>query len=183
MNHEAEKYLQEINNGLAGIPQQEKEDIVSEIKNHIYEATEKGDDIVQILARLGSPAKLAKAYSLGYCAEYKKLKPLDILNNLDFYLLTGLSGIIIIPLLSFLAVVFIAIAVIIPGTVLTNLLGFTHIPMFVWGESSISPGIIQIALGLAIGAVFAWLTYTCWGGIKKFIKGIAADYRKLKIGI
>lgn len=182
MNPEAEKYLQEINRGLSDIPEQEKEDILSEIKNHIYEATEKGEDTAQILARLGSPVKLAKAYSLGYCAESKKLKPMDILSNLGFYLLTGLSGIFVIPLLSFLAVVFIAIAIIIPGTAITNLLGFTHVSMFVWGESSISPGILQIALGLAIGAVFAWLTCICWGGIKKFIKGIAADYRKLKMG-
>jgi uncharacterized membrane protein len=182
MNHEAEKYLQEINRRLSDIPEHDREDILLEIKNHIYEATEKGEEIAQILARLGSPVKLAKAYSLGYCAENKKLKPLDILNYLDFYLLSGLSGIFIIPLLGFLAVVFLAIAIWIPGTAVVNLLGFTHVPMFVWGDSAISPGMLQIALGLIIGAVFAWLTYICWSGIKDFIKEIAANYRKLKIG-
>ena len=181
MKSEAEKYLREINRGLSGIPKQEKADITSEIQSHIYEAAQDGEDISQILTRLGSAEKLAKAYSLGYCVEHKVLRPKDILSNLDFYLLTGISGVFIILLLSFLAAVFVAVAVVIPGTAITNLLGVTHIPMFVWEEASIAPGILQIALGLAVSAVFAWLTYTCWGGIKHCVKAIAADYRKLKI--
>ncbi|MDR0948444.1 MAG: hypothetical protein LBM69_02855, partial [Lachnospiraceae bacterium] len=93
-----------------------------------------------------------------------------------------LSTIFIIPLLGFLAVVFLAIAIWIPGTAVVNLLGFTHVPMFRWGDFSVSPGILQIILGLIVGAVFVWLTYICWSGIKNFIRDIAADYCKLKIG-
>ncbi len=182
MNHETEKYLGEINRRLSNIPKQEREDILLEIKNHIYEATEKGEDIVQIIARLGSPVKLAQAYSLSFCTENQKLKPSDIASNFSFYVLAGLSGIAVISLLGFLAVIFAAITVIIPGTAIANLLGFTQITMFTWGEASIPPGILQIVLGIVVGAVFAWLSYLCWSGIKEHIKKIAADYRKLKLG-
>lgn len=54
--------------------------------------------------------------------------------------------------------------------------------MFVWGEASIQPGTVQLALGFAFGAIFVWLTYLCWCGVKEHIKSIAADYRKLKLG-
>lgn len=64
MKHEVEKYIQEINGKLSGIPEQDREDILLEIKNHIHEATKKGEDIMQIITRLGSPVKLAQAYSL-----------------------------------------------------------------------------------------------------------------------
>lgn len=182
MNNEAEKYLQEINRRLTSIPKQDREDILLEIKNHIYEAEEKGENIVEIISRLGSPIKLAQAYSLGYSTEYQKLKPSDVLNNLSFYVLAGFSGIVVIPLLSFLSVTFLVIAIIIPGMAITNLFGFTQISMFVWGEASISPGILQLALGVLVGAVFVYLTYLCWSGIKGYIKEISKDYRKLKVG-
>ena len=182
MNNEAEKYLQEINRRLSSIPKQDREDILLEIKNHIYEAEEKGEDIEEIISRLGSPVKLAQAYSLGYRTEYQKLKPSDVLKNLSFYVLAGFSGIVVIPLLSFLSVTFLAIAIIIPGMAITNLLGFTQIAMFVWGEASVPPGILQLALGVLVGVVFAWLTYLCWSGIKECIKEISKDYRKLKVG-
>lgn len=182
MNPETEKYLEEIKSGLTAMLETDRESILQEVKNHISAATEKGEDMVVVVARLGSPERLAKAYTLGYRAEQKKLNPSDVLSNLSFYALAGLSAVSVISLLGFLAAVFLAIAVIIPGTSITNLIGLTNVSMFVWGEASVSPGIIQIALAFAVGAVFLWLANLCWKGIKGHIKDISADYRKHMLG-
>lgn len=182
MNHDTEKYLQKVNHCLSGIPEQDKCDILLEIKSHIYEATEKGEVTSHILTRLGSPEKLAKAYSLGYCAENQKIKLSDILSSFVFFGFAGFSGIVIIPALSILTITFIAVAIAIPGTAITNLLGFTHTPMFVWGERSIQTGILQLVLSMAVGGTFALLTYVCWHSLKKYIRAISEKYRKLKLG-
>lgn len=181
MNNEAEKYLQEVNNGLSNVPKQDREDILLEIKNHIYEATQKGDAVDQVIYRLGPPIKLAKAYSFGYNVEHKKLKISDVLNSFAFYGLAGLSGIFVVPALSIMAITFLMCSVFLPGLAITNFIGITNIPMLVFGDNSIPPGILQLALSILIGVLFIWLTLLCWRGLKKYIKKVSEKYRKLKL--
>lgn len=182
MNQEIEKYLQEVSRGLFNVSKEDREDILLEIKSHIHEATEKGESASQILTRLGSPVMLAKAYSFDYCVKYQRLRPLDVLNGFAFYGLAGFSGVVIIPSLCILAFTFLTLAAVICGTAVLNLIGAAQIPMFVYGDMSVSPGILQLALSLIVGAVFIILTWLCWIGLKKYVKTVSQKYynRKLK---
>lgn len=182
MNQEVEKYLQEVSRGLFHMSKEEKEEIILEIRSHIHTATEKSESANQVLARLGSSVTLAKAYSFDYAVQHQKLKPLDILSNFSFYGLAGLSGIIVVPTLCILAFTFFMIALVIPGTAITNLAGITNVPMFVlWGEYSVPAGILQLVLGIAIGAIFILLIWFCWCGLRKYIKTVSKKYRNFKL--
>lgn len=181
MNSEARKYLHELNLNLSDLSEEDKQEILLEIKNHIFEATKNGGDTMQILDRMGSPSTLAQAYSLSYQTEQRKLKPMDILKNFSFYASAGLTGTVVISFFGFLTAVFLIIAIAIPGMAITNLIGFTHIPMFVWGSASIPPGMLQLILGAAVGTAFVWLAYLCWIEIKKCVGKISLDYRNFKL--
>lgn len=181
MNHEAKKYLQEVSRGLINVSKEDEKDILLEIKNHIHEACEQGESTAQTLARFGSPDNLAKAYSFGFSAKNQKLKPTHIMKNFMFYGSVGFSGFLVVPLLCILAITFLMVGTVIPGTAVLNLIGVTQIPMFVWGEASIPPGLLQLALSIAAGAFFIWLVWLCWRGLKEYIKAISAKYRKLTI--
>lgn len=181
MNQEIEKYLQEVSRGLFNISKEDKEEILLEIKSHIHEATEIGENAGQVLARLGPPVTLAKAYSFDHAVKYQQLKPFDVLSNFAFYGLAGLSGIIVVPSLCILALTCLMVAFVIPGTAITNLVGLTNVPMFVWGEASVPPGILPLVLGIIVGAIFILLTWLCWGGLKKYVKTVSEKYRNFKL--
>ena len=161
---------------------EEKEEILLEIKSHIFTATEKSENTNQVLARLGSPVTLAKAYSFDHAVQYQQLKPHDVFNNFAFYGLAGLSGIIIVPFLCILAFTFFMLALVIPGTAITNLVGITNVPMFVlWGDISVQTGILQLVLGIVVGAIFILLIWLCWCGLKKYVRAVSKKYRNFKL--
>lgn len=182
MNQEVEKYLQEVSRGLFNMAKEEKEEILLEIKSHIYAATEKNESTSQVLARLGPPVTLAKAYSFDHAVQYQQLKPHDVFSNFTFYGLSGLSGIIVVPSLCILAFTFFMLAIVIPGTAITNFMGLTNVPMFVlWGDLSVPTGILQLVLGIVVGAIFILLIWFCWCGLKKYVRAVSKKYRNLKL--
>lgn len=182
MNQEVEKYLQEVSRGLLHMSKEEKEEILLEIESHIYTATEKNESPSQVLARLGPPVTLAKAYSFDYAVQYQQLKPVDVFSNFAFWGLAGLSGIIVVPVLCILAFTFFMVAMVIPGTAITNILGITNVPMFVlWGDISVPSGILQLVLGLVVGAIFIFLVWLCWCELKKIVMAVSKKYQKLKL--
>ncbi len=181
MNEEVEKYLQEVSRGLFNMSKEDKEEILLEIKSHIHAASEKNESASQVISRLGSPVTLAKAYSFDYAIQYQQLKFLDILRNFTFYGLAGLTGIIIVPTLCILIITFFMLAVTIPGTAIVNLIGITNVPMFVWGESFVHAGILQLILSVLVGAAFILLIWLCWGGLKKYVRTVSKKYRDFKL--
>ena len=181
MNQEVEKYLQEVRRGLFNMSKEDREEILLEIKSHIYAALEQNESVDQVLTRLGSPVTLAKAYSFDYAVQYRHLRPLDVLSTVAFYGLAGLSGLIIVPTLCILILTFFMVALVIPGTAVMNFAGITNVPMFVWGEASVQPGVLQLILGVAVGAIFILLLWLCWCGLKTYIKTVSKKYRSFKL--
>ena len=51
--NEKEKYLQRVAAGLSKLPQEEKDEILSEIRNHIYESVNRQENEQIVLNRLG----------------------------------------------------------------------------------------------------------------------------------
>jgi uncharacterized membrane protein len=57
-----DRYLARFRDGLKGAPGEERTDFVNEIDSHIAEAVAGGAQATDVLARLGPPDRLAKAY-------------------------------------------------------------------------------------------------------------------------
>src|SRR5690242_7974900 len=60
--HATRRYLDELSRLLGGLPAGEREEAVREIGSHIAEARRAGTPLAAVLARLGEPALLARAY-------------------------------------------------------------------------------------------------------------------------
>lgn len=58
----AQRYLENFRKGLGGLPEAERRELVSEIENHIAEATASGEPTSDVLDRLGPADRLARAY-------------------------------------------------------------------------------------------------------------------------
>ena len=57
-----ERYLERVREGLRGMPRDDVEDIVRELRAHVEERSEAGGDRESALRSLGDPAELARQY-------------------------------------------------------------------------------------------------------------------------
>ena len=99
-------YLEQIEKYLKPIEVSERIDIVKEIQSEMLELQQKGVSSEQIIERLGSPTTLAKA-SLGESiSKNSRLNWRKVSALLAFYSLVGLGGMMILPVISICAAVF-----------------------------------------------------------------------------
>lgn len=110
MNAALEKYLNIIDRHLKPLPASERVDIVKEIKGSIQEMENENLSAEQILARLGDPKELAKAYLGDMIARGSGFSWSRFLTICAFYSVVGVSGLIVIPTLAIIAPVFILCA-------------------------------------------------------------------------
>jgi len=59
-----ERYLAKLEDGLRGLPDADRAEVVAEIRNHIAEATAAGRPIDTVLSALGSAEDLARGYTV-----------------------------------------------------------------------------------------------------------------------
>ncbi len=114
MNQELEKYLGIVDRHLRPLPLSERVDIVKEIKSSILEMEQESLTTQQILARLGEPKELAKAYLGDLLAGSSGFSLNRVLAVFAFYSVVGFSGIIVIPTLAIAAPVFLLTGILAP---------------------------------------------------------------------
>lgn len=97
-------YLRRFYEALSFLPEEERVDAVREIESSIADGMASGQPEAVILARLGNPRKLAKAYQSEYMmGRGRSLSLKSLWQMVTFYCTTGLLSIMIIPILATIA--------------------------------------------------------------------------------
>ncbi|MCL2141301.1 MAG: DUF1700 domain-containing protein [Methanimicrococcus sp.] len=174
--NETEKYLEKVASGLKRLPEHERNEILNEIRSHIYEAVNQQEPEQEVLERLGSPVKLAQSYDSLHSIESGQ----SIFNNLAFYFSAGVSSIFIVPILFFLTLAFASSAIIVVVYSIIDLLFVLpeHVVDFVGFTVTSFPALMVI---IAFGSMFLLIAYLLWKLLRKFCAFVSLRYQKLRL--
>lgn len=179
MEANANQYLKTFYELLRYMPEEERLDAVQEIKSNIAEGIANGQTEAAILARLGDPHKLAKAYQSEYIMDKGSNKSWkDVLLMLRFYCTTGLLSIIVIPVLATIMYGFGFCAV------LTLIAGVVRSFGVAWINMSLGPGYEvpiawSIPFAIVLSAVIGGIALLSRKYLKKYLQYLSTQYRKL----
>ncbi|WP_081756635.1 DUF1700 domain-containing protein [Gorillibacterium massiliense] len=176
------EYLRKFYEFLKYMPEEERQDAVREIESNIAEGIANGQSEAAILARLGNPYLLARAYQSEYMMERQPSHSLkDVLLKLRFYCTTGLISIMVVPVLATIMYSFGFCAVL---TLIAGVIRSFGVP---WINMSLGPN-YEVPYSWSIP--FAVVTSAFIGGIalisrkylNKYLKFVSVQYSKLKPG-
>ncbi|MGK9250604.1 DUF1700 domain-containing protein [Paenibacillus humicus] len=179
MSPQGRAYLDRFHQLLSGIPDEEKLDAVREIESHIAEGIAHGRRESEVLARLGDPRKLARAYRSEYIMGRGSNRSFrDMLAMAGFYCTTGLLSIMVIPTLATIAYGF--------GlcTVLALLAGIIRSFGQTWISMSIYPGVEiptqwSMAYAIVLAGITGFIAYISRKYLRKYMIFLSASYKKI----
>lgn len=196
--NEVEKYLQKVSAGLYRLPENERIEILGEIRSHIHEAECRQEPVQAVLNKLGSPLKLAQSYVNIHNIESGNMSIGNVLNNMAFYVSAGFSGIFIVPTLFTATFAFLVAAVTFVGYSIVDL--FTDLPggigfdisatdmnfgLIFGGFSSDSAvvftGFTAVVVAFVIAVFCFGIAWLCWKGLKKYLSFVSRRYQKLRL--
>lgn len=183
MEKQLNSYLEQVEKYLKPLPVSERVDIVQEIKSEMQELQAAGQTPEQILARLGEPKEMARAYLGDLIAQSGGLSASRVLALCAFYSVTGLSGLFVIPVLGICAPVFLLCGVVTPllGAVkaVDVALGL-HIPYVQYiGIAGVQNPVLVFVLCILAGIALFALGYGCWKLLVGYVKSISRVKRTL----
>lgn len=188
MNATLEKYLDTVDKCLKPLPTSERVDIVKEIKSSILEMESDNLTPEQILARLGKPKDLAKAYLGDLLSKGSGFSWNRFLTVCAFYSIVGFSGMIVIPCLAIMAPVFIVCGIASPIIMAIKMIDYilnlglpymTNIGVFT-GIMELNP-FAEFALTLVIGVLLFLAGRGCWKLLVYYCKKVSKTKSELAI--
>ncbi|WP_088830757.1 DUF1700 domain-containing protein [Paenibacillus tyrfis] len=179
MSPKTRAYLEKLYQLLERMPEDERLDAIREIESHIAEGVAGGQSEDAILARLGDPRVLAKAYRSEYIMEKGSARSFkDVMLMAGFYCSTGLLSIMVIPVLATIAYGF--------GfcSVLIFIAGFIRTFGVTWIQMNLGPGIEvptewSMLYSTIIGGIIGGIAYLSWRGLRIYMNFLSASYKKL----
>lgn len=183
MEKQLNSYLEQVEKYLKPLPVSERVDIVQEIKSEMQELQAAGQTPEQILARLGEPKEMARAYLGDLIAQSGGLSASRVLALCAFYSVTGLSGLFVIPVLGICAPVFLLCGIVTPllGAVkaVDVALGL-HIPYVQYiGIAGVQNPVLVFVLCILAGIALFALGYGCWKLLVGYVKSVSRVKRTL----
>lgn len=183
MEKQLNSYLEQVEKYLKPLPVSERVDIVQEIKSEMQELQAAGHTPEQILARLGEPKELARAYLGDLIAQSGGVSASRVLALCAFYSVTGLSGLFVIPVLGICAPAFLLCGVVTPllGAVkaVDVALGL-HIPYVQYiGIAGVQNPVLVFVLCILAGIALFALGYGCWKLLVGYVKSVSRVKRTL----
>lgn len=183
MEKQLNSYLEQVEKYLKPLPVSERVDIVQEIKSEMQELQAAGHTPEQILARLGEPKEMARAYLGDLIAQSGGLSASRVLALCAFYSVTGLSGLFVIPVLGICAPAFLLCGVVTPllGAVkaVDVALGL-HIPYVQYiGIAGVQNPVLVFVLCILAGIALFALGYGCWKLLVGYVKSVSHVKRTL----
>lgn len=179
MSPNGKAYLEKLYQHLNKMPEEERVDAVREIESHIEDGLANGQLEKVILARLGDPRKLAKAYRSEYIMEQTGVKRSigDWFTLIGFYCTTGLLSVMVIPVLATIAYGFglCTILILIGGVVRS--FGVTWINMTI-GPGMEVPTEWSMPFALVVGAIIGTIAYFSWKYLKLYLGFLSVHYKK-----
>ncbi|KPV55922.1 hypothetical protein QJ48_30510 [Paenibacillus sp. A3] len=185
MSPKTRAYLEKLYQLLERMPEDERLDAIREIESHIAEGVAGGQSEDAILARLGDPRVLAKAYRSEYIMEKGPAKRsfANVMMMAGFYCSTGLLSIMIIPVLATIAYGFgfCAVIIFIAGFIRTLGIGVT------WIHMSLGPGMEvptewSMVFSTIAGGIIGGIAYVSWRGLRLYMSFLSASYKKVLPG-
>ncbi|ASA23628.1 DUF1700 domain-containing protein [Paenibacillus donghaensis] len=178
MNREAREYLNAFHHHLHPLPEAERMDAVREIESHIEESLYNGQGESEILARLGNPRKLAKAYVSEQVIQGKDRSFAAMMMLIRFYCSTGLLSIMVIPFLATIAFGFGLSAVLSLLAGVLRTLGVPYITMNIGNDIQV-PREYSMLVAVILAVILEGIAYYSWIYLRKYITYISTEYRKL----
>jgi len=178
---EMEAYLKKVSDGLHKLPENERNEILGEIRNHIHEAVNMQEPVQAVIDKLGPPLKLAQSYVNIHKINRGDMSFGNVLSGTVFFLSAGLSGLIVVPTLVGLIFVLLLSAAIIIGA---GILGvFIDLPdaVIIVGEETLT-GLPALIVCLILSIIFVFLSYLSWKLLKMYLVFISRRYQKLRMG-
>lgn len=179
MEKDIESYLEKVSRGLH-LSEADKNDVIGEIRNHIYEAVNRQEPLNKVLVKLGEPLKLAKSYNYSYKIANDDFKSSDILNGIAFYSSVALSGIFVVTVLPIISITFVLTAIFIIGISITNMVGITSLPFNI--GATLVTGWPQVIMAVIISVILLMIARASWSGLRKYIKYVSSNYHKRRVG-
>ncbi|MEC0208304.1 DUF1700 domain-containing protein [Paenibacillus ehimensis] len=184
MSPKTRAYLEKLYQLLQKMPEDERLDAIREIESHIAEGVANGQSEDAILARLGDPRMLAKAYRSEYMMEKGRGRSFkDVMIMAGFYCSTGLLSIMVIPVLATIAYGFgfCAVLVLLAGFIRTLGIGAT------WIQMSLGPGMEvptewSMVFSTIVGGIIGGIAYVSWRGLRLYMSFLSASYKKVLPG-
>lgn len=183
MEKETQTYLRSLEDNLGYLTIEERQEITNEVKSHIYEATTNGAELKEVLSALGSPKKLAKSYVGEAILKNNKFNLKNQITLFRFYLVTGFSGMIVVPFVSILSITLYmsSILVFIGGVAkfIGNLLGY-QVPINMFDFQGFQmPNMIMLPLAIVSSILLYIASKKLWSWLKKYLQKISVSHRKI----
>ncbi|OXM14648.1 DUF1700 domain-containing protein [Paenibacillus herberti] len=171
-------YLNKFHASLKALPEEEQQDAIREIESHIMHGLRDGQSDKQILAKLGDPKKLAKAYSSEYISQANPRSFKEVMTMIGFYCTAGLLSIAVVPILGVIAYGFGFCAVIIVIAGIIRSFGVT------WIDMTIAPGyevpiVWSFPFALVIASIIGAIAFISWKNLKSYLAALSSRYHSM----
>jgi len=159
-------YLEKIEKSLKPMPISERVDIVKEIKCEMLELEQSGKTAEEILARLGDPKSLARAYLGQSIAKSKAFSIKKLCSVVAFYSLAGTAWMFVLPITSCIGIGFMACGILSPiaGAIrfIAWLLGRDIPQIGIWIGTYSATAVTVLPLSILIGAMSFLIGKLSW---------------------
>ena len=178
----AQQYLDQLTRFLHALPEQDRSDAVREIASHIAESHAAGQPMAVVLARLGDPRVLARAYLADYYAQPAPGSRWKVwghrLAGFGFILGSGLTSLFVVPVLSLLALVLglAAPAIVILGVL--RFLGASWISIRLLPDTEL-PQVWSVPVTLAFALICIALAWGAANLLRLYVRAILAGYHRV----
>jgi uncharacterized membrane protein len=178
----AQQYLDRLTRSLQALPERDRSDAVREIASHIAESQAAGQPVAVVLAGLGDPRVLARAYLADYYGHHQPGNRWQLgrhrLASFGFILGSGVTGLVVVPVLSMLAFAFGLAA---PVTVVLGILRFlgaSWITIRLLPDTEL-PQVWSVPVTVAFALVFAAVAWGAAKLLRLYMTAILAGYRRV----
>lgn len=181
MNHKLDAYLKQVEKYLKPLSYVERKDIIDEIQNHIVEIhIREKKDLEQIISQMEAPEDLARAYVGEMVSKQSAFNLKGVFRVLSYYNLSGISGMIMIPILAIVGGVFyISAYVVLLGGVLKwsfSMFGI-DIPFIIFRIGKL-PDIFILPIALLVSACLYVLGKVVWRLLRGYLREVSKNQPK-----
>jgi uncharacterized membrane protein len=181
MSEMSNRYLDQLRRELRRLPAEDREDAVREIGSHIADAEVAGQPQAAVLAKLGTPKDLARAYIAdAYLQEGASRRGLAFMGVVAFVAGSGMVSVIVVPLLTVTAITFGLTAVASPVIGVLQLVGVISDANGVvyWGEPVAKVWVLPLTLVTAI--LCAAIAWGSWRALRWYSLRVLSGYQRVR---
>ena len=178
----AQQYLDKFTRSLQGLPEQDRSDAVREIASHIAESQAAGQPVAVVLARLGDPRVLARAYLADYYGRQQPGNRWQMwgyrLARFGFILGSGVTSLLLVPVLSLLTLTFGLAAPVVVVLGVLRFLGASWISIRLLPDMEL-PQVWSVPVTLAFALICVALAWGAAKLLRLYMTAILAGYRRV----